>query len=107
MPPAGAAYAFNYSQSPFAFNISRTGAGTDAGPLFSTAGSRLVFKVAAMLPCSSHRLHAEPSQHAESHCTAGDTGTCKHTGVSSSPKPKRMHAAVIALLSALPMCLPK
>ena len=44
VPPADAAYSFNYTQSPFSFTVSRPGNTTEA-PLFSTKGSRLVFKV--------------------------------------------------------------
>ena len=38
-----ASYTFNYSASPFSFAVSR--GGSNADPVFNTAGTRLVFKV--------------------------------------------------------------
>ncbi len=43
-PPSNATYAFDYSRSPFSFTVTRAGNTADP-PLFTTKGSRLVFKV--------------------------------------------------------------
>jgi hypothetical protein len=43
-PPSNATYAFDYSRSPFSFTVTRAGNTADQS-LFTTKGSRLIFKV--------------------------------------------------------------
>ena len=45
-------YQFNYNAAPFGFGVSRVGV-TDAEPLFSTRGSRLMFKVITRVATAS------------------------------------------------------